>query len=58
TRIPIEDVAQAAYEQPYESSLKGHDIQDSEDVIDKEGQNQMLEDEQDLQDELEKMVTQ
>ncbi|GJV80105.1 ribonuclease H-like domain-containing protein [Tanacetum coccineum] len=58
TRIPIEDVAQAAYEQPSESSPKDHDIQDSEDVIDKEGQHQMPEDEQDLQDELEKMVTQ
>ncbi|GKD50830.1 retrovirus-related pol polyprotein from transposon TNT 1-94 [Tanacetum coccineum] len=53
--VDAEDVAQAAYEQPFESSPKGHDIQDLEDVIDKEGQHQMLEDKQDLQDELEKM---
>ncbi|GKF76543.1 hypothetical protein Tco_0229013, partial [Tanacetum coccineum] len=34
------------------------DIQDSEDVFDKEGQHQMPEDEQVWQDELEMMVTQ
>ncbi|GJQ94217.1 putative ribonuclease H-like domain-containing protein [Tanacetum coccineum] len=43
---------------PSESSPKDNDIQDSEDVIDKEGQHQMPEDEQVLHDELEKMVTQ
>ncbi|GJV30928.1 putative ribonuclease H-like domain-containing protein [Tanacetum coccineum] len=58
TRIPIEDVAPAAHEKPSESSPKDNDIQDSEDVIDKEGQHQMPEDEQVLHDELEKMVTQ
>ncbi|GJV59187.1 putative ribonuclease H-like domain-containing protein, partial [Tanacetum coccineum] len=58
TRIPIEDVALAAHEKPSESSPKDNDIQDSEDVIDKEGQHQMPEDEQVLHDELEKMVTQ
>ncbi|GJW47308.1 hypothetical protein Tco_0078954 [Tanacetum coccineum] len=57
-RIPIEDVAPAAHEKPSERSLKDNDIQDSEDVIDKEGQHQMPEDEQVLHDELEKMVTQ
>ncbi|GKG04113.1 hypothetical protein Tco_0314500, partial [Tanacetum coccineum] len=57
-KIPIEDVAPAAHEKPFESSPKDNDIQDSEDVIDKEGQHQMPEDEQVLHDELEKMVTQ
>ncbi|GKC47078.1 hypothetical protein Tco_1064800 [Tanacetum coccineum] len=58
TRIPIEDVALAAHEKPFESSPKDNDIQDSEDVVDKEGQHQMPEDEQVLHDELKKMVTQ
>ncbi|GJW99963.1 hypothetical protein Tco_0183877 [Tanacetum coccineum] len=49
---------EAAHEKPSESSPKDNDIQDSEDVIDKEGQHQMPEDEQVLHDELEKMVTQ
>ncbi|GJY76617.1 ribonuclease H-like domain-containing protein [Tanacetum coccineum] len=57
TRIPIEDVAPAAHEKPSESSSKDNNIQDSKDVIDKEGQHQMPEDEQVLHDELEKMVT-
>ncbi|GKB62847.1 hypothetical protein Tco_0919033 [Tanacetum coccineum] len=52
TRIPIEDVAQAAHETPSKNSPKNNDIQDSEDVIDKEGQHQMPEDEQVLHDEL------
>ncbi|GJS74296.1 hypothetical protein Tco_0707137 [Tanacetum coccineum] len=58
TRIPIEDVAPTAHEKPSESSPKDNVIQDSEDVIDKEGQPQMPEDEQVLHDKLEKMVTQ
>ncbi|GJS72309.1 putative ribonuclease H-like domain-containing protein [Tanacetum coccineum] len=58
TRIPVEDVPPAAHEKPSESSPKDNDIQDLEDVIDKEGQHQMPEDEQVLHDELEKMVTQ
>ncbi|GJX57940.1 hypothetical protein Tco_0289330 [Tanacetum coccineum] len=53
TRIPIEDVAPAAHEKPSESSPKDNDIQDSEDVIDKEGQHQMPEDEQSWHDDLE-----
>ncbi|GKB81743.1 putative ribonuclease H-like domain-containing protein [Tanacetum coccineum] len=53
-----EDVVPAAHEKPFESSPKDNDIQDSEDVIDKERQHQMPEDEQVLHDELEKMVTQ
>ncbi|GJZ65678.1 putative ribonuclease H-like domain-containing protein [Tanacetum coccineum] len=58
TRIPIEYVAPAAHEKPSKSSPKDNDIQDLKDVIDKEGQHQMPEDEQVLHDELEKMVTQ
>ncbi|GJV98772.1 hypothetical protein Tco_1554024 [Tanacetum coccineum] len=58
TRIPVEDVPLAAHEKPSESSPKDNDVQDSEDAADKEEQHQMKESEQDLQDELEKMVTQ
>ncbi|GJS34584.1 ribonuclease H-like domain-containing protein [Tanacetum coccineum] len=54
TRIPVEDVAPAAHEKPSKSSPKDNDVQDSEDVADKEGQHQMTEDEQVLHDELEK----
>ncbi|GJU49007.1 ribonuclease H-like domain-containing protein [Tanacetum coccineum] len=46
---------EAAHEKASESSPKDNDIQDSEDVIDKEGQHQMPEDEQVLHDELKKM---
>ncbi|GJZ45062.1 putative ribonuclease H-like domain-containing protein [Tanacetum coccineum] len=58
TRIPVEDVAPAAHEKPSESSPKDNDVQDLEDVADKEGQHQMTEDEQVLHDELEKMIAQ
>ncbi|GKC72990.1 ribonuclease H-like domain-containing protein, partial [Tanacetum coccineum] len=58
TRIPVKDVVQDAQEKPSENASPDKDIQDSEDVIDKEGQHQMPEDEQVLHDELEKMVTQ
>ncbi|GJW80015.1 putative ribonuclease H-like domain-containing protein [Tanacetum coccineum] len=51
TRIPVEDVPSAAHEKPFESFPKENDVQDSEDAANKES-------EQDLQDELEKMVTQ
>ncbi|GKD52525.1 hypothetical protein Tco_1281501, partial [Tanacetum coccineum] len=44
-------VPSAAHEKPSESSPKENDVQDSEDAVNKES-------EQDLQDELEKMVTQ
>ncbi|GJY35807.1 putative ribonuclease H-like domain-containing protein [Tanacetum coccineum] len=50
-RIPIKDVAPVAHETPFESSLKENNVQDSEDAANKES-------EQDLQDELEMMVTQ
>ncbi|GJW01226.1 ribonuclease H-like domain-containing protein [Tanacetum coccineum] len=51
TRIPVEDVPPAAHEKSSESSPKDNDVQDSEDAANKES-------EQDLQDELEMMVTQ
>ncbi|GKG39013.1 hypothetical protein Tco_0460725, partial [Tanacetum coccineum] len=46
----VEDVAPAVYVKLSESSLKYNDVQDSEDVADKEGQHQMVEDEQVLHD--------
>ncbi|GJX84895.1 putative reverse transcriptase domain-containing protein [Tanacetum coccineum] len=46
TRILVEDVAPPAHEKPSEISLKDNDVQDSEDVADKEGHHQMTEDEQ------------
>ncbi|GJT24656.1 putative ribonuclease H-like domain-containing protein [Tanacetum coccineum] len=58
TRIPVEDVVQAAQEKPSENASQDKDVQDSEDTADKEEQHQMKESEQVLQDELEKMVTQ
>ncbi|GJY42222.1 hypothetical protein Tco_0429492 [Tanacetum coccineum] len=58
TRILVEDVPPTAHEKPSESSPKDNDVQDTEDVAYKEEQHQMKESEQDLQDELEKMVTQ
>ncbi|GKG54084.1 hypothetical protein Tco_0557607, partial [Tanacetum coccineum] len=57
-RIPVKDVVQVAQEKPSKNASIDKDIQDLEDVIDKEGQHQMPEDEQVLHDELEKMVTQ
>ncbi|GJT71246.1 putative ribonuclease H-like domain-containing protein [Tanacetum coccineum] len=42
----VEDVAPAAHEKPSENSPKDNDVQDSEDVANKEGQHQMTEDEQ------------
>ncbi|GJZ20531.1 ribonuclease H-like domain-containing protein, partial [Tanacetum coccineum] len=58
TRIPVEDVVQAAQEKPSENASQDKDVQDSEDTADKEEQHQMTESEQVLQDELEKMVAQ
>ncbi|GKC26331.1 hypothetical protein Tco_1033625, partial [Tanacetum coccineum] len=36
TRIPVKDVVRDAQEQPFENASSDKDIQDSEDVIDKE----------------------
>ncbi|GKF34439.1 putative ribonuclease H-like domain-containing protein, partial [Tanacetum coccineum] len=55
-RIPVEDVAPAAHENPSKISPKVNDVHDSEDVADKEGQHQMTKDEQVLPDDLEKMM--
>ncbi|GKE98632.1 hypothetical protein Tco_0021983 [Tanacetum coccineum] len=52
TRIPVKDVAPAAHEKPSKSSPKDNDVQVTKDVADKEGQHQMTEDEQVLQDKL------
>ncbi|GJY73548.1 ribonuclease H-like domain-containing protein [Tanacetum coccineum] len=41
TRIPVEDVAPTAHEKPSEGFPKDKDVQDSEDVADKEEQHQM-----------------
>ncbi|GJW13495.1 hypothetical protein Tco_0017628 [Tanacetum coccineum] len=46
TRIPVKDVVQDAQEKPSEHASPDKDIQDSEEVINKEGQHQMPEDEQ------------
>ncbi|GKE69457.1 hypothetical protein Tco_1527529 [Tanacetum coccineum] len=58
TRIPVEDVAPAAHENPSKSSPKDNDVQDSKDFIAKEGQHHMTEDEQVLHDDLKKMTAQ
>ncbi|GJR93306.1 putative ribonuclease H-like domain-containing protein [Tanacetum coccineum] len=58
TRIPVKDVVQDAQEKPSENASSDKDVQDSEDAADKEEQHQMQENEKDLQDELEMMVTQ
>ncbi|GKC32497.1 hypothetical protein Tco_1039791, partial [Tanacetum coccineum] len=47
-----------AQEKPYENTPKDKNVQDSEDVADKEEQHQMSDAEQALQDELEKTVAQ
>ncbi|GJW10970.1 hypothetical protein Tco_1576797 [Tanacetum coccineum] len=54
----VKDVVQDAQEKPSENASSDKDVQDSEDAADKEEQHQMQENEKDLQDELEMMVTQ
>ncbi|GKA65825.1 hypothetical protein Tco_0765532, partial [Tanacetum coccineum] len=56
-RIQIEDVVQDAQEKPSENSPKDNDVQDSEDVAEKE-QHTLTEAEQALKDDLERMITQ
>ncbi|GKA59070.1 hypothetical protein Tco_0758383 [Tanacetum coccineum] len=58
TRIPVKDVVQDVQEKPSENSSLDKDVQDLEDAADKEEQHQMQENEKDLQDELEMLVTQ
>ncbi|GJR23362.1 putative ribonuclease H-like domain-containing protein [Tanacetum coccineum] len=58
TRFPVEGIFMMAQEKPSENVSSDKDVQDSEDAADKEEQHQMQENEKDLQDELEIMVTQ
>ncbi|GKA95115.1 ribonuclease H-like domain-containing protein, partial [Tanacetum coccineum] len=58
TRILVEDVVQAAQEKPFENSPKDNDVQDLEDVADKEEQHTLKEAEQALKDDLERMIAQ
>ncbi|GJX02680.1 hypothetical protein Tco_0188596 [Tanacetum coccineum] len=57
-RILVEDVVQAAQEKPSENSPKDNDVQDSEDVAEKEEQHTLTEAEQALKDDLERMIAQ
>ncbi|GJS05819.1 putative ribonuclease H-like domain-containing protein [Tanacetum coccineum] len=57
-RILVEDVVQAAQEKPFENSPKDNDVQDSEDVTEKEEQHTLTEAEQALKDDLERMTAQ
>ncbi|GKE31007.1 putative ribonuclease H-like domain-containing protein, partial [Tanacetum coccineum] len=56
--IPVKDAVKDAQEKPSKNATKDKNVQDSEDVADKEEQHQMSKAEQALEDELEKMVTQ
>ncbi|GJQ94524.1 putative ribonuclease H-like domain-containing protein [Tanacetum coccineum] len=57
-RISVEDVVQAAQEKPSENFPKDNDVQDSEDVAEKEEQHTLTEAEQALKDDLERMIAQ
>ncbi|GJY51103.1 putative ribonuclease H-like domain-containing protein [Tanacetum coccineum] len=57
-RIPVEEVVQAAQEKPSENAPKDYDVQDLEDVAEKEEQHKLTEVEQALKDDLEKLVSQ
>ncbi|GJU89992.1 hypothetical protein Tco_1302415 [Tanacetum coccineum] len=54
----VKDVVQIAQEKPSENASSDKDVQDSEDATDKEEQHHMQDNEKDLQDELEMLVTQ
>ncbi|GJZ54173.1 putative ribonuclease H-like domain-containing protein [Tanacetum coccineum] len=56
-RISVEDVVQAAQEKPSKNSSKDNDVQDSEDVAEKEEQHMLTKAEQVLKDDLERMAT-
>ncbi|GJW98008.1 retrovirus-related pol polyprotein from transposon TNT 1-94 [Tanacetum coccineum] len=58
TRILVKDVVQIAQEKTFENASSDKDVQDSEDASDKEEQHQMQDNEKDLQDELDMLVTQ
>ncbi|GJR61580.1 putative ribonuclease H-like domain-containing protein [Tanacetum coccineum] len=55
-RISVEDVVQAAQEKPSKNSPKDNDVQDSEDVVEKEEQHTLTEVKQALKDDLERMI--
>ncbi|GKE51740.1 hypothetical protein Tco_1486896 [Tanacetum coccineum] len=57
-RISVEDVVQAAQEKPSKNSPKDNDVQDSEDVAEKEKQHMLTEAEQALKDDYERMIAQ
>ncbi|GJY71336.1 hypothetical protein Tco_0475039 [Tanacetum coccineum] len=57
-RISVEYVVQAAQEKPFENFPKDNDVQDSEDVAEKEEQHTLTEAEQALKDDLERMIAQ
>ncbi|GJT82752.1 putative ribonuclease H-like domain-containing protein [Tanacetum coccineum] len=57
-RILVEDVVQAAQEKPSKNSPKDNDVQDSEDVAEKEEQHMLTKAEQVLKDDLERMIAQ
>ncbi|GKA33598.1 putative ribonuclease H-like domain-containing protein [Tanacetum coccineum] len=57
-RISVKDVVLDAKEKPSENATKDKDVQDSEDVAEKEEQHNLTETEQALKDDLEKLVTQ
>ncbi|GJU61428.1 putative ribonuclease H-like domain-containing protein [Tanacetum coccineum] len=57
-KIPVEDDVQIAQEKPFENAPKDNDVQDSEDVAEKEEQHKFSEAKQALKDDLEKLVSQ
>ncbi|GJV90941.1 hypothetical protein Tco_1538754 [Tanacetum coccineum] len=57
-RISVEDVVQAAQDKPSENFPKDNDVQDSEDVAEKEEQHMLTEADQALKDDLERMIAQ
>ncbi|GJU95488.1 putative ribonuclease H-like domain-containing protein [Tanacetum coccineum] len=57
-RILVEDVVQAAQEKPSKNSPKDNDVQDSEDVAEKEEQHTLTKAEQALKDDLARMIAQ
>ncbi|GKF46159.1 hypothetical protein Tco_0135961, partial [Tanacetum coccineum] len=57
-RILVEDVVQTTQEKPSENAPKDKEVQDSEDVADKEEQHNLTEAQQAMKDDLEKLVTQ
>ncbi|GJX16060.1 ribonuclease H-like domain-containing protein [Tanacetum coccineum] len=57
-KILVGDVVQNIQNKPSKNAYKDKDVQDTEDAADKEEQHQMTENAQDLQYELEKMISQ